>query len=288
MFKNLREKCNNLIKLGRYNRPTGAFLLMWPCFWGALSSLSIEVKLFKYLILFFVGAFVMRGVGCCINDFFDMKIDRLVKRTKNRPLANGKVSINEAFIFVIIQLILGLIILLQFDFEVIILGFFIFPFIIVYPLLKRFTYFPQFLLGFVFNWGILIGYTSLNEYFDLRIILLYIAGVFLTISYDTVYGFQDIKDDKKIGVKSFSILIEKRANIYLLCTYFISFLFFCIFFFSFYSGFFFNLTISLIILFFFGIQFFQFLNRKNLLKIFNSNALYGAIISILLLFRNYL
>ena len=129
MFKNYKRKINYLIKLGRYDRPTGAFLLMWPCFWGALSNFESQLILLNPLIFFFVGSFVMRGAGCCINDFFDRNIDRLVEKTKSRPLAQNKFLVSEAFIFVFVQLFLGLMIILQFDFEVIVLGFLLFFFL---------------------------------------------------------------------------------------------------------------------------------------------------------------
>ena len=168
----------------------------------------------------------MRGAGCCINDLFDRNIDKLVERTKSRPLAQNKLKISEALIFIFIQLFLGLIIILQFDSKIIIMGFIVIPLVIIYPLVKRFSYFPQFVLGLIFNWGIFIGYFSLNQTFDWRICFLYFAGVFLTISYDTIYGFQDIDDDKKIGVKSFSILIEKKPVFFISLFYLISFIFF--------------------------------------------------------------
>ena len=142
----------------------------------------------------------------------------------SRRLGIWKVELTEAVFFTIFQLLIGLLVLLQFDSRVIIIGFIIMPFVFIYPLLKRFTHFPQVLLGLIFNWGIIIGYISQNNLFDYKILFVYFAGVFLTIAYDTVYGFQDIEDDKKIGVKSLSILIENNSVYYLTTLYFISFL----------------------------------------------------------------
>ena len=124
MFKKIKEKCKNLLILGRYNNPAGAFLLMWPCYWGVLSYAN-KSNIFFDLLYFSLGAFIMRGAGCCLNDIFDKDFDSKVKRTKNRPLASGKIGLNEAIIFVILQLILGLLIVLQFEKIVIIWSFFI-------------------------------------------------------------------------------------------------------------------------------------------------------------------
>lgn len=288
MFKSLIKKSNHLLKLGRYDKPTGSLLLMWPCFWGAMVQINDEILLIKSLLLFFVGSFVMRGAGCCINDIFDKDFDKKVKRTQNRPLASGKLKLMDALLFTIFQLLLGLLVVLQFKFNIIIVSFLIVPFVLIYPLLKRFTHFPQVLLGLVFNWGVFVGYLSQNNIFNYNIFFLYLGGVFLTIAYDTIYGFQDISDDKKIGVKSLSILIEKKPTLNLSVLYFISFLSFTLFFFSFYNDVFKNTLYSLIILMSFSLQVFKFSKRETLIKIFNSNVLFGGLISILIITRNYL
>ena len=288
MFKKYKQKINYLIKLGRYNNPAGALLLMWPCFWGTLAQFENQLILLEPLILFLFGSFIMRGAGCCINDLFDRNIDKLVERTKSRPLAQNSLKISEALIFIFIQLLLGLIIILQFDFKIIIMGLVVIPFVVIYPLVKRFSYFPQFVLGLIFNWGIFIGYFSSNQIFDWRICFLYFAGVFLTISYDTIYGFQDIDDDKKIGVKSFSILIEKKPALFISLLYFTSFLFFSTFFFSFYENLLFNIICCFLILNFFYLQISHFIKKKKLIKIFKSNVWSGGCISLLIFLSNYL
>ena len=168
------------------------------------------------------------------------------------------------------------------------MGFVVIPLVIIYPLIKRFSYFPQFILGLIFNWGIFIGYFSSNQILDWRIFLLYFAGVFLTISYDTIYGFQDIDDDKKIGVKSFSILIEKKPVLFISIFYLISFILFSSFFFSFYENLLFNVICCFLILNFFFFQVLDFIKKKELIKIFKSNIFYGAGISILIFLSNYL
>ena len=168
------------------------------------------------------------------------------------------------------------------------MGFIIIPLVIIYPLFKRFSYFPQFVLGLIFNWGIFIGYFSLNQIFDWRICFLYFAGVFLTISYDTIYGFQDINDDKRIGVKSLSILIEKKPVFFISIFYLISFILFSLFFFSFYENSLFNVICSFFILSFFFLQILHFEKKKKLIKIFKSNVWYGGFISGLIFLCNYL
>ena len=120
MFKKIIEKCKNLLILGRYNNPVGSLLLMWPCFWGVLSSGNELNKIFFTLLLFFIGSFVMRGAGCCINDIFDKQFDKFVKRTKNRPLASNKVKIVDAVLFILLQFFIGLIVVIQFDWQVIV------------------------------------------------------------------------------------------------------------------------------------------------------------------------
>ena len=229
MFKKITKKSKNLLILGRYNNPVGAFLLMWPCYWGALSNSGLNASLLQCLFLFTLGSFVMRGAGCCINDIFDRDFDRKIKRTKKRPLASGSLNVLESIIFTVFQLLLGLIVLLQFETNVIILSFMIMPLVLTYPLFKRFTYFPQIILGLAFNWGVLVGYQSQTENFNFSILYLYFAGVFLTTAYDTVYGFQDIKGDKKIGLKSLAILFEKKRKS-LRLIYLLSSIFFSIFF----------------------------------------------------------
>ena len=235
MFKKITKKSKNLLILGRYNNPVGAFLLMWPCYWGALSNSSLNASLLQCLILFTLGSFVMRGAGCCINDIFDRDFDRKIKRTKKRPLASGSLNVLESIIFTVFQLLIGLIIVLQFETNVIILSFMIMPLVLTYPLFKRFTYFPQIILGLAFNWGVLVGYQSQTENFNFSILYLYFAGVFLTTAYDTVYGFQDIKGDKKIGLKSLAILFEKKRKS-LRLIYVLSSIFFSIFFLKTYSN----------------------------------------------------
>ena len=163
MHKQFKKKISFLWKLGRYNKPEGALLLFLPCAWGLFLSGEFTIIKLKFLVLFFIGAFVMRGAGCTINDIVDVKIDRRVQRTKSRPLASRKISKSTAFYFLIFQLFLGLLVVVNLSPTAIFLSFAIIPFVFLYPFTKRFTHFPQVILGLIFNWGILISYYEINN-----------------------------------------------------------------------------------------------------------------------------
>ena len=286
MFKKLIAKCKFLLILGRYNYPTGAFLLMWPCLWGLAFQIR-DINIFiKYSLLFFIGSFIMRGAGCCINDLFDKKYDSMVSRTRNRPLASGKLKNFDAISFVIFQLILGLIILVQFNLKIVFFAIGIMPLVIIYPIFKRVVNFPQLFLGIVFNWGIILGFLVENNELNLQILMLYVAGVLFTIGYDTIYGMQDIKDDKKIGVKSLSILVEKNKVFFISIIYFCSFIFFSISFFYKNTSLFFSLSSSIIIFVLFFFQLYL-LREKKFKKIFDLNILVGGTIFLIILFQNF-
>ncbi len=289
MYKNLLSKFKYFLLIGRYDKPHGALLLMWPCFWGAAYANDLSLELIKFLFLFFLGSFVMRGAGCTINDIIDVKYDRKVERTKNRPLASKKINKTEAIFFLIFQLILGLLVVVNFSMKVIFLSFAIIPFVFLYPFVKRITFFPQLFLGFIFNWGILIGYFSLNNEFNIGIFYLYFAGVFLTLGYDTIYGFQDINDDRKIGVKSLSIRIKDNYKKSLGLIYTFSWIFFL---FSHFSA----STIKkesiiyLILIMLHMIYQIKKLNIKNQIDLkntFNSNVILGFVIFLGIFFNNF-
>lgn len=273
--------------LGRYNKPNGAFLLMWPCFWGVIYSESSSQSTIELLILFFFGSFFMRGAGCTINDILDVKYDLKVKRTKGRPLPSNKISKKNALIFLIIQLLLGLAVLVNFNKYSIIFSLLIMPLVLTYPLFKRITFFPQIILGIVFNWGIIIGFISTDQNINIGIIYLYLAGVFKTIGYDTIYAFQDLLDDQKVGVKSLAIKIQTKPKFFLSIIYLISLIFFFLAM-TFKIGFFLNLLFSSIILthFYFQITKLDINNPSTLYKSFSSNTNLGCIIFILLFLVN--
>ena len=212
----------NYIYLMRLNKPTGFLLLFWPCSWGMaynLNFLPISSQWFYYLFLFFAGSILMRSAGCIYNDIVDKEIDKKVERTKNRPLASGKINLRNAWILILILCFLSLIILFQLNNKTILFGLSVIFIVLLYPFAKRFTYWPQLILGIVFNFGIILSWLSLNENFMTGIILLYLSGIMWTVGYDTIYALQDVVDDKKIGVKSLALLFDKKTYQFLYIIY---------------------------------------------------------------------
>ncbi|TGZ70126.1 hypothetical protein CRM22_003366 [Opisthorchis felineus] len=204
------------IKLARYDRPIGTWLLYLPCTWSiALASPAGQLPDLYMLTLFGIGAILMRGAGCTINDLLDRRFDQQVERTKLRPLANGTISLKNAFLFLGFQLSASLLILLQLNWYSIFLGLLSILPVTVYPLCKRVTYWPQIVLGITFNWGALLGYSAVLGLVDpLICVPLYVAGISWTLIYDTVYAFQDIEDDLNVGIKSLAIRLSHNAKPY--------------------------------------------------------------------------
>lgn len=205
------------LRLMRLDKPIGTWLLFWPCGWGIASAAAPGCFPDPYmLVLFGTGALVMRGAGCTINDMWDRDIDAKVERTKDRPLVNGDVSLKRAFMFLGGQLSVGLIILLQLNWYSVFLGASSLGLVISYPLMKRFTYWPQLVLGFTFNWGALLGYSAIQGYVNLATCVpLYLAGVCWTIVYDTIYAHQDRTDDLLLGIKSTAIKFNQDTKLWL-------------------------------------------------------------------------
>jgi len=199
-------------------------LLFWPCLWGltlANDFTSNNLQYVIYFIYFFLGAVLMRSAGCIVNDILDREYDILVERTKQRPIASGKISVNLSLIYVIILCSFAFLILIQFNFTTILLGLASMPFAFSYPLMKRYTYWPQLFLGFTFNYGLIMAWFSIKPEFSYIPILFYIGAIFWTLAYDTIYGFQDIKDDEIIGVKSTSIKFKKNPKLLIFICYLI-------------------------------------------------------------------
>ena len=217
------------IDLARLKKPIGFMLLFWPCAWGLTLAYDFSLDLknyFLYLILFFFGSVLMRSAGCIVNDILDKEFDSKVSRTKNRPIASGKVSIKLGVFYSIILCILAFIVLINFNFFTIILALASMPFAFTYPLMKRYTYWPQLFLGITFNYGLILGWTSIQDKLDLVTIIFYIGAIFWTLGYDTIYGYQDIKDDEIIGLKSTSIKFQGNANKFLFLCYALFLIFF--------------------------------------------------------------
>jgi 4-hydroxybenzoate polyprenyltransferase len=209
--------------LMRLDKPIGFMLLFWPCSWSfaiILYENSLSEKWLIYIFLFFIGSVLMRSAGCVYNDIIDKKIDQQVKRTKSRPVASNKVSILNAWLLTILLSLLSLIILFQFNNTAILFGLSSGLLIILYPFMKRITYWPQLFLGIVFNWGVILTFLVFDKNINLEIILIYFSAILWTLGYDTIYGLQDIEDDLKINVKSTAIKFKNNiklflANIYL-------------------------------------------------------------------------
>ena len=208
-------------KLARLDRPIGTWLLFWPCFWG-LALAASEGNAYPPIIslaLFGFGALVMRGAGCTFNDIVDRNIDAKVARTAARPLPSGQLSLRQAWQFLLAQLAVGFLVLIQFNWLTIGLGVTSLVLVASYPFMKRFTYWPQFFLGLTFNWGALMGYTAINPSLSPAALLLYAAGVFWTLGYDTIYAHQDREDDALIGVKSSALKLGRHTKLALVGFY---------------------------------------------------------------------
>ena len=224
MDKIFPEKLHNYFELIRLNKPIGFMLLLWPC-WFSLAYLEFSQQyLLSYYILFFIGSVIMRSAGCIINDLMDQDIDSKIERTATRPLASNKITNFNAIIFLFMLLIIGLLILLQFKTLSILVGLLCTPLIVLYPLMKRITFWPQLFLGIIFNWGVIICSveffgTVTNEY-----LILYLACVLWTIGYDTIYAYQDLKDDKKNSIKSTAVLFEDKGKYLVLTSYILMFM----------------------------------------------------------------
>jgi 4-hydroxybenzoate polyprenyltransferase len=277
------KQLNLFIELIRINKPIGYMLLFWPCAWGLTLAydFSNNPKLYLfYLMLFFFGAVLMRSAGCIVNDIFDRKFDAKVSRTKNRPIASGKVSVITAIIYSIALCLLALIVLLNFNKFTILFALGSMPLAFSYPLMKRFTYWPQLFLGITFNYGIILGWTSINSSVEILPAIVYLGAIFWTLGYDTIYGFQDLKDDEIIGVKSTSLMFKKNPYRFLYFCYFIFILSLVLLGIVSNMNFFYYFLLILIIfqMFYFQIKKLNINNGQSCLKIFKSNNFLGLII----------
>ena len=211
------ERFQIFIQLTRLNKPIGFLLLFWPCVWGLTLAyyFSGETNLYlKHMLLFFLGSVLMRSAGCIFNDIVDRDLDKKVQRTRERPIASGKVSVSEAFIYIVFLCLVAFLILLQFNWLTIVLGISSMALAFAYPFMKRITYWPQLFLGLTFNWGIIMGWTSIINSVSIEPIILYLSAIFWTLGYDTIYGLQDIHDDEIIGIKSTSIKFKNNVKVF--------------------------------------------------------------------------
>ena len=273
------------IDLIRLKKPIGFMLLFWPCAWGLTLAYDFSSNLnnyFFYLILFFLGAVLMRSAGCIVNDILDKEFDKKVLRTKDRPIASDKISIKLAIFYVLILCFFALLVLLNFNTYTIILALGSMPLAFTYPLMKRFTYWPQLFLGITFNYGLILGWTAIQNEIDLLPILFYLGAIFWTLGYDTIYGFQDIKDDEIIGLKSASIKFKDNAKSFIFLCYLILCISILVIGYLINSNLFFYIFMVLPIshLYFYQIKKFDPKNPIECLKIFKSNNLLGLLVYI--------
>ena len=212
------------IELTRLTKPIGFMLLFWPCVWGLTLAYDFNTGLNNYFffgILFLSGSILMRSAGCIVNDIVDRKFDKKVERTKNRPIASGRVSVKLAIIYAISLCFLAFLVLLNFNYFTIFMALVSMPLAFTYPLMKRITYWPQLFLGITFNYGLVLGFIAIENQLSLVSIAFYVGAIFWTLGYDTIYGFQDIKDDEIIGVKSTSIKFKNDPKKFLFISYII-------------------------------------------------------------------
>ena len=274
---------NLFIELTRLKKPIGYMLLYWPCLWGLTLVYDFNNDIYtytKYLVFFLLGSILMRSAGCIVNDIVDKKFDKKVERTKNRPIASGQVSTSLALVYTLVLCFFAFLVLINFNLLTIILALASMPLAFTYPLMKRFTYWPQLFLGITFNYGLILAWTSINNDISITPILFYFGAIFWTLGYDTIYGYQDIKDDEIIGVKSTSIKFKNNPKSFLILCYSIFFVLLILVgvLMQFSNIFYLTLTITFLHLFFYQIKFLNTKIPENCMKIFKSNNVLGLIV----------
>ena len=273
------------IELTRLKKPIGFMLLFWPCIWGLTLVYDFNSSLNNYIFfgsLFLAGSILMRSAGCIVNDIIDKNFDKKVERTKNRPIASGKISIKLALIYSTVLCGLAFLVLINFNNFTIYMALLSMPLAFTYPLMKRITYWPQLFLGITFNYGLILAWISISNEISLIAFAFYFGAIFWTLGYDTIYGFQDIKDDEIIGVKSTSIKFKNDPKKFLIFCYFI-FVISLIFVginMNFKLYYFIFLIIPVAQLFIFQIRKLNISNTNDCLNKFKSNNLLGLIILI--------
>lgn len=275
---------NNYIKwirLGRFDRPVGFWLLLLPGWWVLpLTNLSL-LECLKIMFIFLIGSIVMRAAGCTINDLWDKDIDKKITRTKNRPLAKGDISVNQALIFLLIMSLIGLICLYQLNTKTWFVAISAIPLIIIYPLAKRFTKWPQVVLGLTFSWAVPTAWASASENWNLGIILIYFATVFWIIGYDTIYGCQDKNEDEKFGVKNSAVSAKNFLSAFVSISYILCFILLILGGYFLQANYFWFLGVMICGLhLLFQVIKLQDLNKNHPLKIFKSNVHLGLLLTI--------
>ncbi len=278
------------IELTRLNKPIGFMLLFWPCSWGLayayLKNQNLNLFLY-YMVLFFLGSVLMRSAGCIFNDIVDKDFDKKVKRTKIRPIAAGKISVNQSFLYVCILCLLAFFILIQFNNLTIILGLASMVLAFSYPFMKRITYWPQLFLGITFNWGAVMAYSAFEQAITIEVLILYLAAIFWTLGYDTIYGAQDMSDDEIIGLKSTAIKFKKEIKLFVAVSYTIAILM-TLYLFKDYIGF--NISALLLLIFLLSLYYQLIAFKKHqpdtCLRMFKFNNFTGLILFLSILSIN--
>ena len=282
------NQLNLFIELTRLKKPIGFMLLFWPCIWGLTLVYDFNSSInnyFLYSLLFLAGSVLMRSAGCIVNDIADKNFDKKVERTKNRPIASGKVSVKLALIYSIILCGLAFLILINFNKFTIYMALLSMPLAFAYPLMKRITYWPQLFLGITFNYGLVLAWISVSNDISLVTIVFYLGAIFWTLGYDTIYGYQDIKDDEIIGLKSTSIKFKNNPYTFLTLCYSIFLLNLLIigFYMNLNNFFYFIIILIIIQMFYFQIKKLNIKNSINCLEIFKSNNFLGFLVLISLI-----
>ena len=276
------ERFQIFIQLTRLNKPIGFLLLFWPCVWGLTLAYYYSgetTQYLKHIILFFLGSVLMRSAGCIFNDIADKNFDRKVQRTKERPIASGKISVANAFFYSVLFCLVALLILLQFNLLTVFLGMGSMILAFSYPFIKRITYWPQLFLGLTFNWGIIMGWTSITNNISVEPLILYLAAIFWTLGYDTIYGLQDIHDDEIIGIKSTSIKFKNNVKIFVGTSYSLCVLFILILCFMMeINNYLLALSIFFVLSLIYQVKFFKIDKPKSCLTAFKINNLTGFFI----------
>ena len=282
------NQLNLFVELTRLKKPIGYMLLFWPCSWGLTLGYDFSSSLniyFFYLLLFFLGSVLMRSAGCIVNDILDRKFDKKVFRTKDRPIASGKISVKLGIFYSGLLCFVAFLVLINFNSFTILIALASMPLAFSYPLMKRYTYWPQLFLGITFNYGLILGWTSINNEINFIPLIFYFGAIFWTLGYDTIYGFQDIIDDEIIGIKSTSIKFKSNPIIFLyLCyTIFITSLILVGFLEKFSKLYFVSLIIIFLQMYYFQLKKFKQNSPSTCLEIFKSNNFLGILVFLILL-----
>ena len=288
----MTEKFQIFVQLTRLNKPIGFLLLFWPCAWGLTLAFYFNGDLdiyLKHIALFFLGSVLMRSAGCIVNDIVDKDLDKKVLRTKSRPLTSGKITVINSLVYVMVLCLASLLILLQFNSLTIGLGLGSMFLAFSYPFMKRITYWPQLFLGLTFNWGIIMGWSSITNDISIEPIILYLSAIFWTLGYDTIYGLQDIQDDEVIGIKSTSIKFKDNVKFFVGTCYFLFVLLILILGFMLeINKYIFLISLWFISILIYQMKIFKLQNPQSCLKAFKMNNFTGFLVFLFIFSFNFL